>query len=114
MTSSSTWYDGPSLTLAAGTWLVMASLSVTTSTVGAYTMRLWNGASTTYVSTAFGLQTSSGYAGPVAIAIITLASSTTVKASAYANAVSSTKILAAAVYGATGNNASWIHAVKIG
>jgi hypothetical protein len=118
MTTANTFYDGPSLSLAAGTWLLNASVDLqTTSTSSAvnFTCKLWDGtnvASSGY--TAIGA-TSSAAVKNVQMAIngiASLASTTTWKISC-TSATASQLIKAAATNNSPGNSASTLVAVRI-
>jgi hypothetical protein len=85
MVTPATFYDGPTLTLAAGTWLLIGKLSLTASSTGARNLqvKLWDGTNV-YDTANFevtGTASDAIVAVPV-FAIITLASGDTVKISA--------------------------------
>ena len=120
MTNANTWYDGPSVSLAAGTWIVICVLTCTPSTgvsnaAGKATGRLWDG-TTTYASTEGNNYIgASGTAGPTPlpmVAIVTPGSTTSYKGSAAATQGGST-LHAAAPDNGVGNNASTIVAVRL-
>lgn len=112
MTTSGTFYDGPSVSLAAGTWLVVGSVIVYKSgAIVTATGKLWDG--TTVESSTQG---TSANGKPVQLSlfgILVLAATTTIKISATSTA--STSILAAATLDSgAGNNAGHLRAFKLG
>lgn len=112
MTNASQLYDGPSLLLAAGAWIVVASITLI-ATVGSATwgIKVWDGGSSVLASgepACAGGFTDTWSAGGV----ITLAVPTTIKASALANAIG-TKMLAASTLGSTGLTSSGIFAFRV-
>lgn len=114
MPTANTFYDGPSLSLAAGIWLIMASCHFVNGSPssGQLTMKLWDG--TTVYSSAD--QSASGTNFPVQVsiqAIVPLSITTTVKASGTCNLANAIFKAAAALNGA-GNNASTLSVVRIG
>lgn len=112
MTSADTFYDGPSLSLVAATWLIMYSVHVLNGQVTGqdHTTKLWDG-STVWASTCIS-HNGSGDAQHSGTAIITLGSTTTVKVSVASKGAASTILKAAANNGA-GDNASTLVAVRI-
>ncbi len=49
MTNANQYYDGPSITVAAGTWMIVSTVTVTTASTASavgVTCKLWNGSST--------------------------------------------------------------------
>jgi hypothetical protein len=113
---SNTWYDGPSVSLAAGTWLVNAHVTVvrTATTAITYFSRISDG-TTHYAST-------QAYQGSVAnhsdsmslSAIVTLAGTTTIKIQTTSNAGATTALMkAATTANGSGNNATQITAIKV-
>lgn len=116
MTNASTYYDGPSLTLAAGTWLLVGAIQVQiTTSGGAVTAKLWDG-TTTYCSAEISLQYTPAanalWRLPVQ-AIVTPGGSTTYKISAAGTQAGNT-IKAQAVNNSPANNTgSILVAVKI-
>lgn len=113
MTSANTYYDGVSTSLAAGTWLIIASIYVDdpSNTGGTVTAKLWDG---TNVSSS-GEMFVGGTTTQVTITlsgIVSPASTTTYKISA-ATSQNIHVIRAACVQNGAGNNASHISAVKI-
>lgn len=112
LTTAGTFYDGPSLSLAAGTWLALSVVEYLISSASSFlTSRLWDG-TTTYAE----LQTQSTYWTAHALsAIVTLAATTTLKVSATPDTTTGNTMKAKAGYhGAGGTLASYLAAVKIG
>lgn len=118
MTNANQFYDGPSLSLVAGTWLIMAYATVgrAAATSTAYTMRLADGTAAAFYGAA-------QYTGPslnphyITIPIITavvLGLTTTVKIQVAANQTSAS-ILATPTLNATGltNMATQISAIRV-
>jgi hypothetical protein len=112
MTSANTYYDGPSLTLTAGTYLLVGHVTcMITGNTGQYTAKLWDG--TTVTDSA--AQTQSSNTFPVSLsvcAVVTPTGSTTYKISV-ASGTAGGKILAAAPTNAAGNTASTLVATKL-
>ena len=111
MPVANTFYDGPSVTLSPGTWIVFAELLQ----VGgaSITTKLWDGASSVLSSSE---TTGPGSGSPVfasLIGLVTLAVPATYKVSA-ASSNTGGAIKAAADRNGAGNNATTILAVKIG
>ena len=114
MTTLNTWYNGPSVSLAAGTWLVMASATVgrTTTTAGHYNVRISTGV-THYASVQqYHASVANNWAALSCNAIITLASTTTIYLQA-AGSINSDVLKAATPQNASGNNATGIVAVRV-
>lgn len=114
MTSANTYYDGASITLAAGTWLIIANIffyDVASTGPGAMGAKLWDG-STVFASSEY-RSGPVGFGGPHTLhAIVTPIANTTYKISAacsFANVI----IKAAQVSNGSGNNAGHISAVKL-
>mgnify|MGYP001613687937 CR=1 FL=1 len=116
MTLANTWYDGPSILLAAGTWYITGAITVQLPGTGVVTARLWDG--TTTESSGSSSVTADPFTATTLIdtiplpGLVVLGSSTTYKLSA-ASTVAASTIKAAAVDNGVGNNASHIHAVRI-
>lgn len=111
--ASNTWYDGPSVSLAAGTWFIVGHVTVKSSLTGTLqhtTAKLWDGTTvldsgeTSFSSTDHHTITLSG--------IVSLAGTTTLKISV-ATDNTFTTLLAAASHNGAGNNASTIRAIKV-
>ena len=114
MASANTWYNGPSVSLAAGTWLVMASATVgrTTTTAGHYNLRISNGL-THYASVQqYHASVANNWAALSCNAIITLASTTTILLQA-AGSLTNDVLKATMPNNGSGANATGIVAVKI-
>lgn len=114
ITTAGTYYDGPSVSLAAGTWLVIATLTFNSTTGSSANMaKLWDG---TTVAASSGTQRmiSSAFNGEITLtAIVSPGSTTTFKASATSDVGGAGSIKAALSLYGVGNNASGILAVKI-
>lgn len=116
MSLADTYYDGPSKSLVAGTWLVTVSLCLQASGSDAspagMTVKLWDG--TTVYAT--GQVTDGGASHTVQVSVIStivLTTTTTIKASAAHEAYTNALIRAATPNNAGGNNASKLTAVRI-
>jgi hypothetical protein len=116
LTTSDTWYDGPSVSLSAGTWVINATAFYRrTSTTGAHvSLRIGDG-TTHYASagqyhpsaalTTFQLNT---------CCVITLTGTTTIKLQAATTAGAATSNIQAAVSNnGSGNNATQITAIRV-
>ena len=114
MTLANTWYDGPTLALGIGTWLVFATLTVgrVNKDPTLYGARITNG-TTHYASTeaSNNLQPHVCSLSMISPPIV-LAVPTTIKAQGAATVAAST-IYAAATSNGSGNNASHIRALRI-
>lgn len=114
---TNTWYDGPTVSLAAGTWLVNCHMTQvrTSNTAETIYARISDG-TTHQASTQFYHAASTSHSGNIVMtAIFTLASTTTIKGQmATSSGATSSLIKAALVANGAGNNASQITAVKIG
>lgn len=114
MTTANTFYDGPSVSLVAGTWDISATCSFVGRAGGNdnITAKVWDG-TTVYSSSEV---ETTGASGPGATStprtIITLASTTTLKVSA-ATLYGGTTMKAATLDNGAGNNATQITAIKI-
>jgi hypothetical protein len=114
--NNNTFVDGPSLSLVAGTWLVVAhvTLNRNATTLANYVARLTNG--TTHYASGQGTQPSQN---PHAVSIpltarIVLGATTTVKIQAATSAGSTTTLIKAATgVNGSGNNATQLTAVKL-
>lgn len=110
MTTAGTQYDGPTLTLAAGTWLIVGALQVLAATSASRTIsaRIWDGA---IVHTAGIYQvTGTASAGQASIpmgALVTPASSTTYT-------IQCTSTVNSDIIRGTSTKGSYLLAVKIG
>lgn len=116
ITASNTFYDGPEVSLAAGTWLVMCHATyVKTATGGTQiTARLTDGTNHHASQTAYHTSNASSALAFSFNAVVTLGATTTLKiqmAAATGNAACRMK--AAAPSNASGDNATMISAIKI-
>ena len=114
MAAANTWYDGPTVSLAAGTWLVMASATLgrTATTAGHYNIRISTG-TTHYASVQqYHASVANNWAALSCNAIVTLASTTTIKLQA-AGSITSDVLKAATANNSSGNNATGLVAVRI-
>jgi|GEM_PF-3498456 len=114
MASANTWYDGPTVSLAAGTWLVMASATLgrTTTTAGHYNIRISTG-TTHYASVQqFHASVANNWAALSCNAIVTFGSTTTIKLQAAAT-ITADVMKAATANNSSGNNATGLVAVRI-
>lgn len=115
MTTANTFYDGPSLSLAAGTWVVIGGLIFLNSSAGGnYTIKIWDGTTATSA-----LETTNAAAGfnisVTIMAVVTPGSTTTYKVSAAAQSTGAVMAASPNVNN-TGltNKGGWLYAVKIG
>lgn len=110
--TAGTWADGPTLTLAAGTWLLIASITIDYAS-GAISaeLRIYDG-TTTYASDEGFMSAATAAVALSCAAIVTPAGSTTFKAQGNSSSTNS-KIKAAVPHNGVGNNASTLVAVKI-
>ena len=116
LTTTSTWYNGPSVSLPAGTWLVMGRITHVRSATTAETIyaRFSNGTNH-YASTQFYHASVSGIGVVLPMfAVITLAATTTIKLQATSSAGASTSTMKAALTAnGSGNNATNIIAIRL-
>jgi hypothetical protein len=112
MTNANQYYDGPSVSLAAGTWFITGTLTVRAGAANCVlTAQLWDG--TTTESSSETRMATSGAQYTISLSgIIVLAGTTTVKLSA-ASTAGGGSIFAAAFFNGVGNNASHIRAIKV-
>jgi len=110
------YVDGPSVTLGAGTWLVVCTLTLVraATTLAMYTARITDGV-THYASTQATHPSQNPHAVSMTMsAVITLAVPTIIKGQAATSAGSmTTNIKAATSINGSGNNASHIRAIKL-
>lgn len=110
------YHDGPSLTLAAGTWLVHGTATLLGRSAGNdyFPCKIWDGAATTYAS---GEGSAAGGSGPCCVTLVaqaTLAVSTTLTLSAAsAFGTGGAAIKAAMPHLAAGNTATRLVALKV-
>ena len=118
MTSANTYYDGPSVTLAAGTWLLNGTvtlLSAAGTTAVNYTCKLWDGTTTTSSSEGGARVTGTSATQKVSIAlsgIVSPGGSTTYKVSC-ASTGASGALKATASDNGVSNTASTLNAVRL-
>jgi hypothetical protein len=114
MTSANTFYDGPSVTLPAGTWLLTGALSFTlTAAADDFSAKLWDG--TTVYASGGGARNSGGGSGTESVslsAVVSPTTSTTYKLSGACGSAGA-KIDAAVVTNGAGNNASYLRAIQL-
>jgi hypothetical protein len=113
LSNTGTFFDGPSVSLGAGTWLIVGHIDVQ-DTAGAATIiaKLWDGTTVE----ASGEDTTSGSTSVAMIplmGIVSPAGTTTYKISAKDVSSTNGKILAACFGGSQGNNASRLVAVQL-
>jgi hypothetical protein len=115
MTNVNTYYDGPSIALTAGTFLIGGHVTVQNLSGGASSIcaKLWNG--TTVEASVEGTSSTNGHRIALAIPLrkVIVAGSETWKISCAGDGGGGSKILAASVTNGAGNNASGITAVQI-
>lgn len=114
MPAANTWYDGPALSLADGTWLVMASATIgrTGTTAGNYNIRISTG-TTHYASVQqYHASVANNYAALSCNAIVTLGGTTTIKLQA-AGSITANILRADTPNNASGLNATGLVAIRI-
>jgi hypothetical protein len=112
LNNASNWFDGPSLSLDAGTWLVTAGLSFASdNATTVFVMRLWDGTNV-FAEINAGTVGSYAYTGGTISAVVVLTTTTTVKVSGHSNQTNGTMKATIADLGTT-NKGCWINAVKI-
>lgn len=110
--SAGVWYDGPSITLPAGTYLVIGQATIIRGSATAYGVARITTGTTHYASGETNWPNTANFGGTITMAtIITLSSETTIKIQVTASAAATLKA-AVPTYG-SGNNATQITAVKI-
>ena len=116
MTSNNTWYNGPSFSLAAGTWLVTAHLTQVRAATTAETIygRITDGTNR-YASQQGYHASASGAGVPLTMtAIITLTGTATITAQMATSAGNANSLIKAAMTAnGAGNNASQITAIRL-
>lgn len=110
MSSANTWYDGPSIACDAGTWLLLASITLSTGGSGDFTVKLWDG--TTALSSAAHTVGGSWWADLGLVALVTVGSRTLYKVSARFTSGGAT--IKATGTNAPSNTSSTIIGVKVG
>lgn len=112
MPSAGTYYGGPSLLLAAGTWLVLAGIVYYNGTAnGQVTAKIWDG-TTAATSQQGSISTTGSPTGITLAALVTLTTTTTYKISV-AGSSGGGALQAATLDNPAGNTACWIVAVQI-
>jgi hypothetical protein len=112
--SANTWYDGPSVSLAAGTWLLLAHITVhDTAAAARFTARLWDGSSV--AASAEATTVGASLPGTLALAAVVTPGGTTTYTGTVANATDGSGVLLAACPdNGAGNTASSLCAVRLG
>lgn len=117
MPSSNTWYDGPTVSLAAGTWLVnchMTQIRNATTAENIYA-RISDGTTHHASQQAYHPSASGSGCNVAMTTVLTVASTTTIKGQMATSAGSTNSLIKAAMAAnGAGNNASIITAIKIG
>lgn len=113
MTTAGTFYDGPSVSLTAGTWFLVGAVTMTPAAAPrTFSAKLWDG--TTVESSGSAEATANDLGVSIALAgTVTVTTTTTWKISATAGANSGI-LKAATPLGGAGNNASHLRAIRIG
>ena len=112
MTTAGTFYDGPTVTLTAGTWYLVGAVHVSDASANAdYTAKLWDG---TTVESSGQVRCNTGQGASIALGgIVTVTTSTAWKISV-TSTDNGSLIKAATVSSGAGNNASFLRAIRIG
>lgn len=117
LTTSNQWYDGPGVSLAAGTWLIAATITQVRAATTAETIfgRLTTG-TVHYASTQMYHASVNGTGVTLGLnALITLAATTTIKCQCATSAGNTnSRMKAALTANGSGNNATMITAFKVG
>jgi hypothetical protein len=116
MPVSNTWYDGPGISLAAGTWLVTGHISFwrTATTATIWFGRISDGTNHHASSQAYTPSVSGSGANVALTAVITLAGTTTIKLQGTTSAGATAALMkAATTANSSGNNATQITAIKL-
>lgn len=110
-----TWYDGPSVTLSAGTWVITATVSFsrTTSTATTWEARVNDGTNTVASSNTFTPAVANTAASVSLSAVVTPIGSTTYKVQATTNAGAAACLMRDTTFANGMANATIISAVKI-
>jgi hypothetical protein len=111
LTDASSFFDGPSLTLGPGIWLINSGLSFLSGLACAITVQLWDG--TNVFSNIDKTIQATNYDGINISGIVSIDTETNVKVSVRNNQSNNLVIKTTGLYAAT-NKSSWITAVKIG
>ncbi len=116
LTTSNTWYDGPSVSLAAGTWLVTGHITFwrTATTATTWFGRITDGTNH-HASSQMYTASLAGIGGNVSLnAVIVLTGTTTIKLQGTTNAGATACLMkAATTANGSGNNATIITAIKL-
>jgi hypothetical protein len=112
--NSATFYDGPTVSLTVGTWLVQGTVTISDATAaGNQTAKLWDG-TTVYASGESMVPSVNGACAITLQAVIVVPSTISYKIScASSHGTSNAKIRAATPSSGSGNNASRLSAIKI-
>lgn len=111
MATGGTYYDGPSVSLTAGTWFLVGTVTLHDPDQACnHTAKLWDG--TTVESSTQGVQVAGSSVSLTLAGVVTVTSATTWKISATSSGTNSA-IKAAATISGAGNNASHLRAVKV-
>jgi len=110
MTTNGTFYDGPTLSCTAGTWLITASICISSGSNATVTGKIWDG--TTDLASAVAFCVAGGNVTLSMTCKVTPGSTLTYRAAATSQ-VNGNTILAAAGFNGVGNNVSTITALKV-
>lgn len=115
LTVTGTWYDGPSVSLTAGTWLVVAhaSFSRTTAVATTWEARIYDGSTAYASSNRFTPATANTASGLSLQAIVTLTGSATMTLQATTNAGATACLMRDTTFVNGISNATRISAVKL-
>ena len=116
MPVSSTWYDGPGISLVAGTWLITGHISFwrTATTATIWFGRISDGTNHYASSQAYTPSVSGSGANVALTAVITLAGTTTIKLQGTTSAGATAALMkAATTANGSGNNATQITAIRL-
>jgi len=94
MPSATTWYSGPAVTLAAGTWLITAHATIRRGATTAWTgaARLWDGSAALASGSQSAVSINPSFVSIPLVALVVLGSSTTVTVQGWASVVSTTTL----------------------
>lgn len=114
MTNANTWYNGRSLSVPAGTWLVTGTITMgrTNTTAIRYSAKITNGTTNYASAQQYAPSVNPHYISISLSTVITLSSTTTIYISGRAT-TGSCVIKGAIVDGASGNNATQLSAIKL-
>lgn len=112
MTNANQFYDGPSVSLTAGTWLLVGNIHARQQTgAGNFTAKLWNG--TTVIAAAQTTPAGANYLAELPVCGIAIAAGAETWKISLANDVAGCTIKAAPSHNSPGNYASHLAAIKI-